>query len=245
MIKQFLKSITNSFLRLFNLRLSKITLSNDFFYYILKTLNHFKIDIVIDIGANKGQFAEKLINIGFNKKILSFEPMEKVYEILKKKTQNYNNWEAPEKIGFGNKIENKTLNISQNSVSSSILKMNKGHILQEPSAKFINKEKIKLTTLNNYLNDKKFRNKKIFVKIDTQGYEKNIILGASKVLKKIQGIMLETSILTLYKGEEDFLKMIKFMKKKGFYIWSIERGFSNKYTGRVVQLDIIFINKNA
>ena len=85
MIKQFLKSITNSFLRLFNLRLSKITLSNDFFYYILKTLNHFKIDIVIDIGANKGQFAEKLINIGFNKKILSFEPMEKVYEILKKK----------------------------------------------------------------------------------------------------------------------------------------------------------------
>ena len=33
--------------------------------------------------------------------------------------------------------------------------------------------------------------------------------------------------------------------KKGFYIWSIERGFSNKYTGRVVQLDIIFINKNA
>ena len=95
------------------------------------------------------------------------------------------------------------------------------------------------------LTQNKFKKKKIFVKIDTQGYEKKILLGASKVLKKIKGIMLEVSVVAIYKGERDFIEMIKFMKKKGFYVWAIERGFSNKNTGRVFQLDIIFINRNA
>ena len=57
--------------------------------------------------------------------------------------------------------------------------------------------------------------------------------------------MLETSILPLYRNEDNFTKMIQFMKKKGFYVWAIERGFSNKSSGRVLQLDIIFMNKNV
>ena len=57
--------------------------------------------------------------------------------------------------------------------------------------------------------------------------------------------MLETSITPMYKGEESYTKIIEFMKKKGFYVWAIERGFSNKKTGRVNQLDVIFVNKNV
>lgn len=245
MIKQSIKSILNSFFGLFNLKVNKITQSNDFFYYILKTLDYFNIDTVLDIGANKGQFAEKLIKFGYSKKIISFEPMQMAFDILKKKTEKYDNWIVNERVGFGNKVEERILNISINSVSSSILKLNKKHIIQEPTAKFFKKEKIKLTTLNSLLNDKKFKKKKIFIKIDTQGYEKNIILGASRVLKKIKGVMLEASILPLYRNENNFTKMIQFMKKKGFYVWAIERGFSNKSSGRVLQLDIIFINKNV
>ena len=49
----------------------------------------------------------------------------------------------------------------------------------------------------------------------------------------------------MYKREDNYIKIIEFMKKKGFYVWAIERGFSNKKTGRVNQLDIIFVNKNV
>ena len=63
-------------------------------------------------------------------------------------------------MGFGNKVEERILNVSINNVSSSILKLNKKHIIQEPTAKFFRKEKIKLTTLNSLLNDKKFKKKK-------------------------------------------------------------------------------------
>ena len=39
---------------------------------------------------------------------------------------------------------------------------------------------------------------------------------------------LEEAITKLYKGEESFLGIIKFLKKHGFSIWSIQRGFTNK-----------------
>ena len=73
--------------------------------------------------------------------------------------------------------------------------------------------------------------------------KKKFINGASKVLNKLKCFMLETSIIPMYKGEDNYIKIIEFMKKKGFYVWAIERGFSNKTTGRVNQLDIIFVNK--
>ena len=56
--------------------------------------------------------------------------------------------------------------------------------------------------------------------------------------------MIETAISKVYKSEAIYLDMIKLLKKFGFKIWSIERGFTNKKTGQVLQMDIIFINKN-
>ena len=67
-MKELIKYIINSFLKIFNLQLNRITLSNDFNFHIVKTLDFNKIDIVIDIGANEGQFAKKIIEFGYQKK---------------------------------------------------------------------------------------------------------------------------------------------------------------------------------
>ena len=59
-IKKFFKYIINNFLKIFNLKLNKITLSNNFYYHIVKTLDFYNIDLVIDIGANEGHLQKKL-----------------------------------------------------------------------------------------------------------------------------------------------------------------------------------------
>lgn len=244
MLYKIIKNTINTFLSIFNLKLNKITLSNNFYYYIVRTLIHFDINVLLDVGANSGQFAEKTIIYGYKKKIISFEPMSKAHKELSLKSKKYKNWEIYKRVGIGEKKGVKILNISKNSVSSSILEINKKHLVDEPNARIISKEKINLVTLNDVL--KNFNKKdKIFLKIDTQGFEKKIIKGASKVLNKINCIMLETSIIPMYKGEDNYIEIIQFMKKKGFYVWAIERGFSNKITGRVNQLDIIFVKKNV
>ena len=57
--------------------------------------------------------------------------------------------------------------------------------------------------------------------------------------------MIETSISKVYNQEKDYLEMINLMKSFGFHVWSVERGFTNKKTGQVLQLDIIFVNSDA
>ena len=68
MLYKIIKNTINTLLSIFNLKLNKITLSNDFYYYIVRTLIHFDINILLDVGANTGQFAEKIIIYGYKKK---------------------------------------------------------------------------------------------------------------------------------------------------------------------------------
>ena len=168
-----------------------------------------------------------------------------MHKILKKNSKAHDNWTVYENFGFGKINETKLINISKNSVSSSILEINKTHLDIEPDARTIRKEEIRLITLNDFLSQNEYKDKKIFVKIDTQGYEENILLGADKVLNQISTIMIETSISKVYDQEKDYLEMINLMKSFGFHVWSVERGFTNKKTGQVLQLDIIFVNSDA
>ena len=64
-------------------------------------------------------------------------------------------------------------------------------------------------------------------------------------LNKIKGFLVELSIVKLYSSDASFNEMIDLLNKLGFELWSIERGFSNKKTGQTLQVDAIFINKNA
>jgi hypothetical protein len=81
------------------------------------------------------------------------------------------------------------------------------------------------------------------LKIDTQGFEKNVILGGTQVLSKIDVIKVEMSIVPLYENEILYIEMIDFLDKKGFELYYLENGFSDDKTGKLLQLDGVFVNK--
>ena len=87
-IKNLFKYTINNFLKIFNLQLNKITFSNNFYYHIVKTLEFYDIDLVVDIGANEGQFVKKIIKYGYTKRIVSFEPMKSAFIELEKNSKN-------------------------------------------------------------------------------------------------------------------------------------------------------------
>jgi hypothetical protein len=58
----------------------------------LKIIKHFKIDVLFDVGANVGQYAQKTRNLGYNKKIISFEPLKADFEILKRTATKDKHW---------------------------------------------------------------------------------------------------------------------------------------------------------
>ena len=208
----------------------------------LKIINQFSINKLFDVGANIGQYSQYMREIGFNKKIISFEPLKTAYQTLAEVASKDNNW-IVNNYALGNENAESMINVSGNSFSSSILNMLPEHINRAPESKYIAKEKIEIKKLDSVFNNYYVEGDKVMLKIDTQGYEKNVILGAGNVLNKISIIQLEMSVIGLYENETSFIEMINFLDSKGFELFSLENGFSDSKTGRLLQLDGLFVNK--
>lgn len=206
----------------------------------IKLLQHKKIDLILDVGANTGQYAQSLIGLGYNGNVISFEPLTTAYETLVHKSNKYPKWRAAGKIGLGDYDGEVEINVSKNSVSSSILNMSEEHIEASPDALYIDKETIKVNKLDSVFYEYKNNFRNIFLKIDAQGYEENILRGASKSLSEIKGLQLELSLVPLYDGQKLFLDMVEIIRSYGFEIFSMQQGFTNKQTGRVLQSDVVF-----
>lgn len=205
-------------------------------------LDYFKINKVFDVGANSGQYAMKMRQLGFDGEIISFEPLSKAYETLKQNTRKYKNWKAIN-IALGDKDEETFINVAGNSYSSSLLEMLPDHINAAPESTYIGKEKIRVNKLDTIISDFYNETDRVYLKIDTQGYEKQVLAGSVESLRKIKGIQLEMSIVPLYKEEMLFSEMVMFLENKGFILHSLENGFSLPRTGQLLQVDGLFFSK--
>lgn len=205
----------------------------------MQLLRNHNIDLVFDVGANIGQYAEEIISNGYSGKVVSIEPMLAAYNIIKAKSEKNINWDTFN-IGLGNANENLKINVANNSASSSILPMHNNHSLAS-DVKFEGEEIVTIQRFDDFLEEHNFGSfKKKFIKIDTQGYEFNVLQGAEKSLNTIDGIQLEMSLFPLYDGEMLFPEMLKYLIEKGFSLYSLEPGFSNHKSGQLLQVDGVF-----
>jgi len=82
---------------------------------------------------------------------------------------------------------------------------------------------------------------KLFLKIDVQGYEYEVLKGATDILQNTIGIEIEMSMIELYENQKWlFSDVMDFMKNNGFSLYSLTPAFTNKQTGRVLQYNGIF-----
>jgi FkbM family methyltransferase len=206
----------------------------------MKQLKHNKIDLILDIGANTGQFSGMIFKLGYKGKIVSFEPLSSAYEILKKKSERFSNWTVAEQCAIGEEDGKIEINISKNSISSSVLKILTEHVSAAPNSEFIGSEKVKIYKLDTIAEKYSGDAKSIFVKIDTQGFEEKILNGSSEFIKKVKGLLIETSLVPLYEGQALFPQIYDRITKQGFELTGVQPAFINKETGRVLQIDAIF-----
>lgn len=210
----------------------------------LKIVKQFGINKLFDIGANIGQYALYMRDIGYTNKIISFEPLQAAFAELKKAASKDSNWTI-NNYALGEENGESVINVAGNSYSSSILNMLPEHENRAPESKYIAKEKIEIKKLDSIFNDYYSQGDNVMLKIDTQGYEKNVILGAGNILDKVSLIQLEMSVVNLYENEMSFIDMINFLDGKGFELFTLENGFSDHKTGRLLQLDGLFVNKKV
>ena len=203
-------------------------------------IRHNKISVVLDVGANDGQYGSLLRRNGYSGKIISFEPLLSAFSNLTRISERDPAWKA-HNIALGSEAGYCDINVSKNSASSSLLLMLDAHLRNAPQSQYIGKERIQVETLDKAV---RLENDDIaMLKVDTQGFERQVLEGAAETLKNVSLIECELSLVPLYGGQDLIMPMLDFIQGKGFRPVSFERVFSDPTSGYALQVDGIFCRK--
>jgi FkbM family methyltransferase len=197
------------------------------------------VDVVLDVGANSGQYGLELRKHGFAGRIVSFEPLSSAFAQLQKSVVGQRDWTIINKAA-GAANGTAEINIAGNSWSSSLLEMLPRHLESAPESRYVTKESITVTTLDDECNALQIPCDRAFLKIDAQGYTFPVLDGAEQILRKIRGVQVEMSLVSLYDGEALIEDVILRLREAGFTPLLIKPEFGDKNSGQQLQLDGIF-----
>ncbi|NQV61913.1 MAG: FkbM family methyltransferase [Alphaproteobacteria bacterium] len=201
------------------------------------------ITVVFDVGANIGSYGEMIRASGYSGKIISFEPLAVPFEELSRKTVCDTHWTGF-RCALGSADGEATINIAGNSVSSSVLPMTDTHTRVAPESANIGTETIEIRRLDTVAADILGSKDMPFIKIDVQGFEKDVLEGCGDLMNRIAGIEIELSMVELYEGQLLFREIVDYLDDRGFCPVSFERGLTDPISLQVLQMDGIFLNNS-
>ena len=197
-----------------------------------------EIDLVLDVGANIGQFGERLFQAGFQGRLVSFEPLSTAHIKLSETAKRYPKWSVAPRAAVGSHSGETVINISENMFSSSLLPIRIEHVDSAPSSRYVGTEITKVITLDDYLNESD--GARVFLKLDTQGFEFEALKGAEHLLaSSIVGLQTEFSLAPLYDGQADYLELLSWLRDRDFHPWALSSEFSDAQTSRLLQANIV------
>jgi FkbM family methyltransferase len=202
------------------------------------------IDLMIDVGANIGQFSAQVRELGYKGRIHSFEPMQHAWDQLRKRMANDTHWTGS-KLALGNEVETKSLHISTNSISSSLLAMLPKHLANAPGSVYVGEELVHVSRLDDEFQRFGGGARNIWLKLDVQGYELNVLQGGLTTLRRSRIVQVEMSLTPLYAGQPTFRTLNEYLADAGFDPIGFEAGFQELETGVLLQVDGLFRHRSS
>lgn len=203
-------------------------------------LDRLGIDLVLDVGANEGQFVRWMRDRGYKGPIMSFEPQMQAFKSLEKAWGGDRNWTGFH-TALGEEAGELTMHIAGNSVSSSLLPMLNSHVEALPESEMVGEETVPIARLDVIISPHVDASKRIFLKIDTQGFEDAVIKGATGMIDRVAFLELELSLVPLYEQQKLLPELISDVQQLGFVPVGLENGFANPAMGRTLQMDGLFV----
>jgi FkbM family methyltransferase len=203
--------------------------------------NYFNADIVLDVGANHGQFAQSIRKLGYQGDIVSFEPLIVAHDELMKNSNADNFWSVHPRCALGETNSFREIHVSKNSVSSSFLNMRPSHIEAAPDSVYDHEERVEIIKLDDVFDSYLGARQVAALKIDAQGYEEKVLEGSKKSLKSISIVQLEISLIPLYEDTRNLNWYLEYFANLGMHLWDVIPGFRHQDTGQLLQVDGIFV----
>lgn len=208
-------------------------------------LHNLGVKTVFDVGANAGQYAMDLRRRGYAGKIVSFEPLTAAHAELTAAAARDDDWMVHERCALGAVEGESKINVSENSYSSSILPMTRAHEEAAPGSVYIGQEDVKVIPLHSIFHQYKTEAGANFLKIDVQGFEHEVLVGAEPVFNEILGFQLELSSVELYRDDKGYRHYFEYFESRGYRLWDLHRGFSDPKTFQMLQFDAVFVKSDT
>lgn len=199
-------------------------------------------DSVIDIGANEGQFAERIRSGGAALPIYSFEPIHALNELLRNKAKRQRDWFVSDPIAVGKELGKGLFFVTRESTLSSLLEPSRSDGASS-AIDITQREYVEISTLDHLALTFLSQAKKPFIKIDVQGGELDVLRGGKSMLSRAAGLMLEIGFTPLYHGEPSYLHVLQLLDEAGFKPGLIIPIKKRKKYGIHAQYDFVFVRK--
>jgi FkbM family methyltransferase len=202
------------------------------------------VDLVIDVGANQGQFGLELRRLGYRGSIVSIEPLTEPYRRLSRVASRDKRWSVI-RSAVGRRAGTATMHVAANDgASSSLLPLLDPLARAAPEARFIADEQVDVDTLDDLLQPHVPEMSTVFTKLDIQGYELQALEGGSDTLSWSSLVQLEMSLQPIYDTAPTYRELIQFMEQRGFHLVGLEPGLAAP-TGSLLQADGLFASDQA
>jgi FkbM family methyltransferase len=212
--------------------------------HIMNLINHYDIDLVLDVGANNGGFGKMLRLEGYKGTIHSFEPVSKTYEELKKVIAKDSNWHAHQ-YALGATQAKQLINVTESSDLASFLSPSSfGKDVYKENLKTSHQEEVIINTVDQFLSKEihDMRTKKVFLKMDTQGFDMQVIQGSLKSLDSISCVLSEISLNPIYSNMPHYLDSLKSYEELGLMVTGLYP-VSREKDLSIIEMDCMLINK--
>lgn len=197
--------------------------------------------LVFDVGGNEGQFAHEALTSPGHHKVVSFEPLSQAHAILEAKAKSVDRWQVAPRCAIGDEKSISKINISSFSGSSSLRGMNETHLKAAPTTAYCGEESVDVLRLDDIGKGYIEPRDRIYLKVDTQGYEKNVLDGATDIMPQVVAMQVEVAFAELYNGETLAFDLIPEVLAQGLSLFGFCNGLREKSTGRLLQADAFFI----
>ncbi len=210
---------------------------------LVATLESREISTVLDVGANVGQYATLLRGAGFGGRVISCEPLRGAYAELAGRAARDDGWTALNRA-VGARPGTTSINVAGNSYSSSIRPMTRAHVEAAPGSDYVGVEEVDVTTVADLVREHDVDPARTLLKIDTQGYEDEVLAGAGDLVGVFGAVQMELSFVELYEGQRLYDDLVTAMADAGYRIQQLEPGISD-VRGRLLQVDGLFVLATA
>lgn len=212
-------------------------------WQIRRVVEHHHIDAIVDVGAHHGEFARLLrTEVGFHGPVASFEPMPASFEALRRTMAGDSAWTG-HCMALGATSGELGLNVYPETVFNSFLTPNAlGQDMFAPElAAGSTTESVPVRRLDQVLD----LPGALVLKVDTQGYDMEVIEGAAGVLERVAAILIELPVRPIYEGAPDLIEIMRWLAEWGYEPVGLFPVTRDPDYFRVVEFDGVFVRTDA